>query len=147
MNSQHCAWCDKLLLATQCTCPGENIYSFPHLHFDLLALHALLNGTDGSTVPITHHIAWLISVVLQVQRCQAGAAGLPWLPVRPLILWLVSSLPSGPHLILSAARKMLFATFFHFCLFWSGVSSHYRQSLIAVGRWNNFSGISDLSRV
>ncbi len=117
MHSQHETLCDKLLHASLRTCPGENIYFFLSLHFPLLALHALLNGTDGSTLAITHHIAWLISVLLQVQRCQAGAAGLPWLPLRPLILWLVSSLPALAHLVHSTASKLLFPAFFPFYLF------------------------------
>lgn len=92
-----------------CTHPRERTFSFfTLLHFPLLPVHALLSGTDGSTVAITHCIAWLISVLLQVQRCQAGAAGLPRRPLRPLILWLVSSLPALAHLAQSAASKLLF---------------------------------------
>lgn len=117
LHLQRYILCDKVLNATLHTCPREHLLLSLSLHFPLLALHALLNGTDGRTLAITHCIAWLISVLLQVQRCQAGAAGLPWLPLRPLILWLVSSLPAPAHLVQSAASKLLFPALFAYYLF------------------------------
>lgn len=140
--SQHQALCDKLLHATLRTCPGENVYFFFSLHFSLLALNALLNGTDGSTLAITHRIAWLISVLLQVQRCQAGAAGLPWLPLRPLILWLVSSclnwLTWFTALLANCCPQPFSRSIY---LFWFRVSSHHQQNLIALEELNNSLGI------
>lgn len=49
-------------------------------------------------MPIAHRVTWLISVLLQAQRCQAGAAGLPWIPSRPLILQLQCPFPALAHL-------------------------------------------------
>lgn len=106
-----------------CTHAQSRTCTFLSLPLPPLALHALLNRTDGSDLAITHRIAWLICVLLQVQRCQAGAAGLPWLPLRPLILWLVSSLPALAHLAHSAASKLLFPALFPFLSVYFGSKS------------------------
>lgn len=53
--------------------PGFCIFLFL-FSLQLALLYALLNGTDGSALVIIHCVAWLICVLLQVQRCQAEAA-------------------------------------------------------------------------
>lgn len=108
-------------------------FSLP-LHFPLLALHALLNGTDGSTLSITYRIAWLISVLLQVQRCQVGAVGLPCRPletINPLagvVLACVGSPGSQPRWANCCSQPFLRSA----CLFWFRVSTLNQQILIAV---------------
>ena len=138
LRSQHYVSGNKLLHAHA----QERTFTFfSPLHFPPLALHALLNGTDGSTLAITHRIAWLISVLLQVQRCQAGAAGLPWLPPRPLILWLVSSLPAPAHLVHGTASKLLLPDFLPNLSIYFGfrVGLHHQQNLFAIGIYTPFS--------
>lgn len=130
LHSQYWARCDKLFHATVHMPRRQHLLSSLSLHFPL---HALLNGTDGSAPAITHCIAWLISVRLQVQRCQARAAGLPWLPLRPLILWRVSSLPALAHLVCRLLANCCSQPFSNSLdLFWFRVSSHHQQNLIAM---------------
>lgn len=77
----------------------------PETHSALL--HALLNRTDGSTPAIIHCVAWLICVLLQVQRCQDGAACFTLASrgnINPSAS-VISSEPTG------AARKLLFGPF------------------------------------
>lgn len=86
-----------------------SIFSFPHRppKTHSVLLHALLNRTDGSALTIIHRVAWLICVLLQVQRCQDGAACFTLAShgtINPLAS-VISSMPSG------AARKLLFGPF------------------------------------
>jgi len=78
------------------------------MHSELL--HALLNRTDGSGLTIIHRVAWLICVLLQVQRCQDGAACFT-LASHGTINPLASVISSKPHLPTGAARKLLFGPF------------------------------------
>lgn len=76
----------------------------------LVLLHALLNRTDGSALTIIHRVTWLICVLLQVQRCQDGAACFT-LASRGTINPLASVISSKPRLPTGAARKLLFGPF------------------------------------
>lgn len=109
----------------------------PSLHFPLVALYALLSGTDGDGLAITHRVARLISVLLQVQRCQAGAVALPYTPhpPRPLIL----SVGVFPAVVLSSPAKCCSQPFFpppfppQFYLFWFRVSTQSQHRSIVPG--------------
>lgn len=101
--------------------------------FPIFALHALLNRTDGSTLAIIHCMAWLICVLLQVQRCQTGAVLTLASPetINPQ----AGVVSSQPHLALSTARKLLFGPFF-LHLFCVPVRSHHCRNVIVTEEQN-----------